>query len=217
MNDEQKRKEDLEAAKGWLAIAKKDNNAMAIQILENLFPELKESEDERIRKEIIAFLKYYHTGQGNCVIYDNDWIDWLEKQGNRNEQNFWKKCNHCEYFDGYGLCLHKNNFGSVTDELKENCKNNKFFTEKQGEEKPAEWSEEDEKILEDIADFLKYPSVTPEKKIRNKFISWLKSIKPNHWKPSEEQLRAIINSAQGLYQCKEKEVLLDLYEQLKNL
>lgn len=42
--------EDLEAAKGWLAIAKKNNNEIAIQILERFFPELRESEDERIRK-----------------------------------------------------------------------------------------------------------------------------------------------------------------------
>jgi UDP-glucose 4-epimerase len=46
MNYEQKYKEDLEAAKGWLAIAKENNNKIAIQILEKLFPELFESEDE---------------------------------------------------------------------------------------------------------------------------------------------------------------------------
>ena len=49
--------------------------------IEEMFPELRESKDERIRKEIIAFITYYHTGQGNSVKYNEDWIAWLEKQG----------------------------------------------------------------------------------------------------------------------------------------
>lgn len=42
--------------------------------LEFLFPELKESEDEKIRKEIIEYIKTENP-------YRNDWITWLEKQG----------------------------------------------------------------------------------------------------------------------------------------
>ena len=42
-------------------------------IAEVIFPELKESEDERIRKEIIKYIK---TG-----TYHKDWLAWLEKQG----------------------------------------------------------------------------------------------------------------------------------------
>ena len=49
MDYEQKHQEDLEAAKGWLTIAKENDNKIAIQILEKFFPELRESEDERIR------------------------------------------------------------------------------------------------------------------------------------------------------------------------
>jgi len=41
--------------------------------LEGIFPELKESEDERIRKEIIDFVK----SRGG---FKGDWIAWLEKQ-----------------------------------------------------------------------------------------------------------------------------------------
>jgi len=54
-----------------------------LKIIEPIFPELAESEDERIRKEIIAFLTYYHTGQGNSLKYDDGWIAWLEKQGKK--------------------------------------------------------------------------------------------------------------------------------------
>ena len=78
MNYEQKHKEDLEAAKGWLEIAKKDNNTMATQILEKFFPELKESEEERIRKAIIRVF----TGESNYTSKEdaNKYIAWLEKQ-----------------------------------------------------------------------------------------------------------------------------------------
>ena len=40
-----------------------------------LFPELKESEDERIRKEIINYLE----PQGDCCGNKERWIAWLEK------------------------------------------------------------------------------------------------------------------------------------------
>ena len=87
MTQEEKAKaydEALEQAKRWHKAFVMGHNYPATDIkvsYEIMFPELKESEDERIRKELIAFLKYYHTGQGNCVVYDDDWIAWLEKQG----------------------------------------------------------------------------------------------------------------------------------------
>ena len=40
--------------------------------IESIFPVLKESEDERIKREIIEYIK---TG-----TYHNDWVAWLEKQ-----------------------------------------------------------------------------------------------------------------------------------------
>lgn len=81
MNYGQKRKEDLEAANGWLAIAKKDNNTTAIQILENLFPELRESEDDRIIRCIRVALTDVDEKRFND--YDTtlkDCLTWLEKQ-----------------------------------------------------------------------------------------------------------------------------------------
>lgn len=50
------------------------------QTLEFLFPELKESEDEKIRKQILSFLKTF--GRDHCRTLDfSSWIAWLEKQG----------------------------------------------------------------------------------------------------------------------------------------
>ena len=47
--------------------------------IETLVPELAESEDERIRKEIISFLKDFekdHYREIDCIY---SWIEWLEK------------------------------------------------------------------------------------------------------------------------------------------
>ena len=81
---EQKHKEDLEEAKSWLAIAKENSNKLAIQILENLFPELQESDDEKIRKGIIEYLEHSQFGKEHYLIDDDivrRYIAWLEKQG----------------------------------------------------------------------------------------------------------------------------------------
>ncbi|MBP5723802.1 MAG: hypothetical protein J6X18_09570 [Bacteroidales bacterium] len=51
-----------------------------IKILYKYFPELKESEDEKIRKEIIEYLKLKYEDP-NAIEHNYDkWIAWLEKQ-----------------------------------------------------------------------------------------------------------------------------------------
>jgi len=71
----------LERAKSWYIDAQIDFK----KSLETLFPGLKESEDERIRKEIIAFLKEnFDTGRAEetwSLSGLERWIAWLEKQG----------------------------------------------------------------------------------------------------------------------------------------
>jgi hypothetical protein len=59
-------------------------NTKIKEAFEFFAPELRESEDERIRKELIAFLKYYHTGEGNYIEFSDKWIKWLEKQKDTN-------------------------------------------------------------------------------------------------------------------------------------
>ena len=50
-------------------------------IIETIFPELKESEDERIRKSITEFFKNFSKNGTYKTIPDvTKWIDWLEKQ-----------------------------------------------------------------------------------------------------------------------------------------
>ena len=52
------------------------------RIIEEIFPELKESKDEKIRKEIISILRNaYWTSNKNMF---NELVAWLEKQGEQN-------------------------------------------------------------------------------------------------------------------------------------
>jgi hypothetical protein len=87
----------------------------SIEDLEAIFPELKESEDERIRKEIISIVKSYREC---CITEGNhrfdDCIAWLEKQNEQSVEPDW--CHHkvdfsgCSeeyrkaYYDGWNSC-----------------------------------------------------------------------------------------------------------------
>ena len=61
--------------------------------IEGFFPELKESEDERIRKSLISYLH----GLGEFEYPDkktyHDWLEWLEKQGEQTDianKEYWR-------------------------------------------------------------------------------------------------------------------------------
>lgn len=71
--------EALEKAKE-LYLKSKDTTAR--NVLEEIFPQLKESSDEKIRKELIDFFKKgAENGEQTNGIYDKDILAWLEKQG----------------------------------------------------------------------------------------------------------------------------------------
>lgn len=68
------------------------------EVAEFVFPELKESEDERIRKEIIEYLEQSQFGEEHYQIDDDivrGYIAWLEKQG---EQKLYVNDNAKEMF-----------------------------------------------------------------------------------------------------------------------
>ena len=65
------------------------------------------------------------------------------------------------------------------------------WLEKQGEQKPS-WSEEDEKFYISALWHIKNSCGNGGKDSGEyEVYNWLKSIKPNHWKPSEEQMKAL--------------------------
>ena len=76
MDYEKKYKEALKRAKDMMSYREVRREDM-----EYLFPELKESEDERVRKSIIAIINNYVD---NSNTFKPQMIAWLEKQGNVN-------------------------------------------------------------------------------------------------------------------------------------
>ena len=89
-----KYEEAIERMKSWARGEHPECFTEAQKAAEFVFPELKESEDERIRKEILNVI---HQLDDNTTIcgrnYDfQKWIAWLEKQGELDRSD-------CSYFD----------------------------------------------------------------------------------------------------------------------
>ena len=85
-------KEKYEKAVQAAMLAKQDTeSAVTIGILEEIFPELRESKDERIRKALIRYftLSDEHAYNEACGVSYRDIVAWLEKQGNANKE-YWR-------------------------------------------------------------------------------------------------------------------------------
>lgn len=90
MDYEQKYKEALKNAQKELQCCGDFDCDSARQIF-RLFPELKENDDERIRKEILSVVKQFDENSTICgKKYNyNKWIAWLEKQGEQDKQQLY--------------------------------------------------------------------------------------------------------------------------------
>ena len=92
MNYEEKYKEALERAKALIETNTSDA-LFHLKDIESIFPDLAESEDERIRKAIIEHLR--QDIELELILSEeegNEWIAWLEKQGEKNLANSAKIC-----------------------------------------------------------------------------------------------------------------------------
>ena len=76
MTLEQKAKAYDEAVERARKLQENSNGMILKKWLWNIFPELKESEDERVRKDIIRFIQMEVEDE----IVGNKWLAWLEKQ-----------------------------------------------------------------------------------------------------------------------------------------
>lgn len=104
--------------------------------VESIFPELVESEDEKVRKRIIALVNAH--GQG---MYKDEMLAWLEKQGDQ-------KPNYCHHEVDLSGCSEE--YCKAYYDGWNNC--NQQHAQLEAEQKPAEWSEEDEKMLIGLID-----------------------------------------------------------------
>ena len=91
MNYEKKYKEIVGEIRKAYLYAQTDSTKA---VLEEIFPELSESEDEKVRKELIKHLKELSDWKEDEVIpvknpsYYRQWASWLEKQGDKCLVNF---------------------------------------------------------------------------------------------------------------------------------
>lgn len=158
MNNIEKFDGFLDRMQGLLDNAKKQGHIIVrVEDLENTFPELKESEDERIRKELLDFCKNRAENYPNDPKYKNisSWIAWLEKQnslmkclqianariGELIEENYYlkeKQCEHAKFRDSIqvGDKVTRNEDGVLVNlsQLKRVAKP----AEVQGKQKPVE-------------------------------------------------------------------------------
>lgn len=162
-------------------IHNKENDVLILHTIEEMFPELKEFKDENIRDFLVEFIKACGWSEKQFPPKEKC-IAWLEKQGDKVsaiegfETEFERQVSHLiasainrehEYNEGYVKWTVNALLNFAKHEL-----------EKQGEQKPAEWSEEDERERNHCIDFLNHPDMikaTPT--IANGCKEWLKSFK----------------------------------------
>ena len=173
--------------------------------LETIIPELKESEDERVKKRILLSLEkdLMATKNSGCDTQDlEQCIVWLEKQG----ESYTKKDVDDAYLKG---------ISDAKNELEKQGEQKSFdyesanIQQKDFAQKPTDWwSEEDEEFLR--------RAINATKDVYPVTANFLKSLKDRAtWKPSEKQMEALddaLNERGFDYNN-----LNSLYEQLKKL
>ena len=137
-----------EKAKAYDEALERAKQIFSEKELNYLFPELKEVEDERIRKDLLCYLHTlpnHFSHNGSLVV---EWVAWLEKQGN--EPNW---CHHkvdlssCSeeyrkaYYDGWNNCniQHSQCKSESNDVVKCLINGMKFYYE---DNKEATWGTE---------------------------------------------------------------------------
>ena len=207
MDYEKKYNEALERAEQWI---KDGCEPSTKKCLELIFPQLRESEYERIRKILIEVVNI--TPASIAVRNKRELLDWLEKQKERNtaEKQDYSGLNDPEraILRGF-LCAGVENVPvGIVKETAKDCIAHFPW--------PTKWSEEDERILKGIIGKIDHDQTYEVSKAE--MLSFLKSLRSQpHWKPSERQLTKLYCIAEGIPDDDDAKVLKELYEQLKKL
>lgn len=171
---EEKYNEALERAK---TLYENAHGMILKKWVEQVFPELAESEDERIRKSLIDMLK----NDEKCYLKE---IAWLEKQGEPKEINPSEFDSQLNRLLGQFKPLPKEELASSLSFYLNVVQNDGTYKEeKQGEQKPT-WSEEDDFMYNKIKNLLTDISLAPES--RNSLFDWLKCLK-DRVQPQQKQ------------------------------
>ena len=176
--------------------------------LEELVPELAESEDERIKKRLIHLVNKSYEQGGYALHKDEveEMIAWLEKQSKASkvEQAMREVEEKAEAFTE----AHK---GETSEEI---------LAQMRGEQKP--WSEKDEKIRKELLNHLKKASYGKTLVVNTldyrRWADWLeKQGEQSNWKPSKDEMDALYGLAYITNKMDDKkdEAITKLYQDLK--
>ena len=172
--------------------------ADGVEELESIFPELTESEDERIRQALIDLVstvgEYYLKPDSR-----NKMIAYLERQ--KEPAPIPDKFSGLKSLMLQYLQIAANRKDDAEIENDTDLWGRKILDyvwkydgeEKQKEQKPSEWSEEDEKMLTSVKLAIRgndWRNDSEKKEMYDWLENRLKSLRPS-WKPSEEQMAAL--------------------------
>lgn len=191
-------------------------------LLETIFPELKASEDEKMRKKAIEYIDAF-------VPYDDkeEIIAYLERQKEQKPIKTLEEREYVKTLKGLVSDFVRDRGDSITD-VDYYQRIYDWLDGRYIEQKPAEWSEEDEEHLKSIISTIEMCMMGCENASAvlgyyDSDISWLKSLRPQpHWKPSEEQMKILNCAANGMVDKsmaapEMRAALRELYVQLKKL
>lgn len=237
MDYEKMYKEALERAR---YIKENTDSVGALDIsacFEQIFPELRESDDERTRKEIVLFLregKHYYCQDS---VKRQEWAAWLEKQG---EQKTEIEYIYPKFRIGDVIVpIKPNGYYPPVRVLSIEKKTKSYYCESDDHkhyssipirceneyklvEKNLAWSEEDNKMLNSVIQRIKELDHYWNKPTDEKMVDWIKSLRPNHWKPSEYDICLLEEIARNIRNdvrpfCSEVSALEDLIKNIKTL
>jgi hypothetical protein len=199
------------------------------EALETLIPELRESEDERIRKWLYDYIE--RVGRSWDIKPYTPFpytqiLAWIEKQ--KEQKHYWKPTETDVAL--FNKAVTTNKALTPTERAQLDIIRSKFGCCRavncsgivQKEQKPEEWSDEDREIIDNaIKQLYRYAdsyhiasNYTREKEVR-KVAYELKSLRPS-WKPSEDQMKHL-HYALTPGSAFDLNILNELYEQLKKL
>lgn len=196
--------------------------------IEYIFPQLRESDDERTRRRLIEFIsdikRISESGRNSWAVRKDDaemcnaFLSYLEKQ--KEQKPAWSEEDKKLIDDVINsLCCYQNTLSDYQKEIVgEEIRKLKSLKP----QPKQEWSEEDEKIRNLAIEWAEtmygqFRFVDMGSTDFRKIVAWLKSIRPS-WKPSEEQIKALESCFREFGEgCPDEDGLRSLYNDLKKL
>ena len=206
------------------------NEALKV-VLEETYPELKESEDERIRRFLVELVSN-DKFNGYCGLYEewnvlyDDVLAYLERQKEQKPISTEEtELNSIAFLEQMGYtCIPPEEDESILNNIVaykvlniDDLEWLKSLPERFNLQPKQEWSEEDEKMLSDCIEAVGSMSIRSDVETLR---GWLKSLHPqSHWKPSKEQMEALERCVDYLEGIDNEDINLmeSLYNALKKL